>query len=205
MARKKPKQARSKATVDAIVEATGQVFEQRGMRKTTTTKIAERAGVSVGSLYQYFPDKQALIAAFFEQRLEHDVQLMQRIFARSAGASPARLMRVATEEMVRIYREERDLYRGVVEALPLMEQTDELRHGLDAAVKLCATYLRGYPDVLGDRDPELLALIAFHGVRSAINAVVAHTPEKLDDPDLSDILAGGAIGFLGVSDADEEE
>jgi len=204
MPRKKPKQARSKATVDAIVEATGQVFERRGMRKTTTTKIAERAGVSVGSLYQYFPDKQALIAAFFEKRLEHDLQLMQRIFARAAGASPARLMRVATEEMVRIYREERDLYRGVVDALPLMEQTDELRTGIDNAVKLCATYLRAYPDVLGDRDPELLALVAFHGVRSAINAVVAQTPEKLDDPDLPAILAGGAIGFLGVPDDEAE-
>jgi len=205
MPRKKPKQARSKATVEAIVEATGQVFERRGMRKTTTTKIAERAGVSVGSLYQYFPDKKTLIAAFFEKRLEHDVKLMQRIFARSEGASPARLMRVATEEMVRIYREERELYRGVVDALPLMEQTDELRAGLDDAVKLCATYMRGYPEVLGDRDPELLALVAFHGVRSAINAVVARSPEKLDDPALPEILAGGAIGFLGVPDDDEEE
>lgn len=204
MPRKKPKQARSKATVEAIVEATGQVFERRGMRRTTTTKIAERAGVSVGSLYQYFPDKQALIAAFFEKRLEHDVQLMQRIFARGAGASPARLMRIAVEEMVRIYRDERDLYRGVVEALPLLEQTEEVRTGLDTAVKLCATYLRGYPEALGDRDPELLALVAFHGVRSALNAVVAQTPDKLDDPELPAILAGGAIGFLGVPNDEEE-
>jgi AcrR family transcriptional regulator len=198
--RKKPKQERSKATVDAIVEATGQVFEERGFHKTTTVHVAERAGVSVGSLYQYFPDKRALIAGFFERRLEQDVSLMHAILARGAESSPAALIRVSAEEMVRVYREERALYRSVVEILPLMEETEELQVGLGRAVMLAAHFLRSRPDVLRGRDPELLATMVFYGMRGALNAVMARTPEKLDDPHLAEALAGGARGFLGIDE-----
>ena len=61
--RKTPAQRRSAVTVDVIFEATIQVLLAHGFERTTTTRIAERAGVSVGSVYQYFPDKRALLAA----------------------------------------------------------------------------------------------------------------------------------------------
>lgn len=84
--KKAPKQARSQATVDAIVEATGQIFEREGFKKTTTTAVAERAGVSVGSLYQYFPNKQALVHALIER---HDAQ-MWAVFTDHLTAAIAR-------------------------------------------------------------------------------------------------------------------
>ena len=61
--RKTPVQARSEATVDAIFKATIQVLLSDGERRLTTTRVAERAGVSVGTMYQYFPHKQALLYA----------------------------------------------------------------------------------------------------------------------------------------------
>ncbi|AKV00132.1 Transcriptional regulator, TetR family [Labilithrix luteola] len=64
--RKQPLQARSQATVDAILEATLQVLDNVGLQKLTTTRVAERAGVSVGTLYQYFQDKASLVAALRE-------------------------------------------------------------------------------------------------------------------------------------------
>jgi AcrR family transcriptional regulator len=196
--RKKPKQARSKATVDAIVEATGQVFEKEGFRRTTTTAVAERAGVSVGSLYQYFPDKKTLLAAFFEHRLAQDVELMQAVLRRAPGATPAALLRAIAEETVRLYRRDRALYASVVEVLPLKEQTEEVRSGLARAVALGAAYLRGQPELLAGRDPELLSLAMLHGLRGAMNAIVAHAPEKLDDPALEAMMVGSALGSLGL-------
>jgi AcrR family transcriptional regulator len=74
--RKQPRQARSLATVSAIFEATIQVLVSDGPRRLTTTRVAERAGVSVGSMYQYFPHKQALFYALNERYL---VRLAERI------------------------------------------------------------------------------------------------------------------------------
>ena len=67
--RKTPQQSRSMATVNAIHEATIQVLLSRGADRLTTVHVAERAGVSVGTLYQYFPNKQALLFAVLEQHL----------------------------------------------------------------------------------------------------------------------------------------
>lgn len=61
--RKTPGQPRSERTVDAIVEAAARILETRGLGDFNTNAVAERAGVSVGSLYQYFPGKEALVAA----------------------------------------------------------------------------------------------------------------------------------------------
>src|SRR5580692_8818066 len=67
--RKTPIQARSTVTVEAIFEATIQVLLSRGADRLTTTRVAERAGVSVGTLYQYYPNKQSLLFAVLENHL----------------------------------------------------------------------------------------------------------------------------------------
>ena len=68
--RKSPVQARSTASVEAILEATVQVLVAVGKERLTTTRVAERAGVSVGTLYQYFPNKTALLQAALRRHLE---------------------------------------------------------------------------------------------------------------------------------------
>src|SRR5262245_34802611 len=65
--RKSPTQARSQVTCDAIIRAAELVLEQEGVTALTTTRVAKKAGVSVGSLYQYFPNKGALVAALVER------------------------------------------------------------------------------------------------------------------------------------------
>ena len=61
--RKRPLQERSRSTVDVVLEAAAQVLERDGYTATTTDLIAERAGVSIGTLYQYFPNKDAILLA----------------------------------------------------------------------------------------------------------------------------------------------
>jgi len=78
--RKKPRQQRSRATWDAILEAAAQLFGERGYTGTTTNKVAERAGVSIGSLYQYFPNKEALLLALSERHMEESGTALSAVF-----------------------------------------------------------------------------------------------------------------------------
>jgi len=71
--RKKPQQRRSRVTIDTIFEATIQVLLANGLDRITTIQIADRAGVSVGSLYQYFPNKRALLAAVVKRHISEVV------------------------------------------------------------------------------------------------------------------------------------
>lgn len=68
--RRNPKQARAQATVDAILSATFQLLESEGEGRLTTNRIAERAGVSIGTLYQYFKDRDDILAAMGERQAE---------------------------------------------------------------------------------------------------------------------------------------
>lgn len=69
VARKRPAQSRSQRTVEAICDAAAHVFAERGYSATTTNHVAAAAGVSIGSLYQYFPNKDALLVALEEHHL----------------------------------------------------------------------------------------------------------------------------------------
>jgi AcrR family transcriptional regulator len=77
--RKKPVQSRSAVTVDAIYEATIQVLLRDGLEHFTTTRVAKRAGVSVGTLYQYYPHKQSLLYAVLERHLSYVIDAVERV------------------------------------------------------------------------------------------------------------------------------
>jgi AcrR family transcriptional regulator len=83
--RKTPVQARSTASVDAILEATIQVLLDVGKEQLTTTKVALRAGVSVGTLYQYFPNKSALLQAVLKQHLSEVIEAIERVCQNQKG------------------------------------------------------------------------------------------------------------------------
>jgi AcrR family transcriptional regulator len=85
--RKSPVQARSAASVDAILEATVQVLLSVGKERLTTTKVASRAGVSVGTLYQYFPNKSSLLQAALTRHLDEVAGAMRRVCREERGKS----------------------------------------------------------------------------------------------------------------------
>jgi len=83
--RKRPIQARSTASVEAILEATIQVLLTAGKERLTTTGVAHRAGVSVGTLYQYFPNKSALLQAVLKRHLAEVAEAVERVCEEQAG------------------------------------------------------------------------------------------------------------------------
>jgi len=83
--RKSPVQARSTASVDAILKATVQVLLKVGKEKLTTTRVAARAGVSVGTLYQYFPNKRALLRAALKLHVEEILAEVDKVCVAQRG------------------------------------------------------------------------------------------------------------------------
>ena len=86
-ARKTPIQARSNATVDAILQATLQVLTSVGKERLTTTRVAARAGVSVGTLYQYFPNKSALLQACLRHHMDQVRSAIEKVCAQHRSES----------------------------------------------------------------------------------------------------------------------
>ncbi|WP_251106596.1 TetR/AcrR family transcriptional regulator [Alloacidobacterium dinghuense] len=85
--RKSPVQARSAASVDAILKATIQVLLKVGKERLTTTRVAARAGVSVGTLYQYFPNKRALLRAALQRHMDEIGAVLETVCREEAGSS----------------------------------------------------------------------------------------------------------------------
>ena len=117
--RKTPRQARATATLDAMFEATIQVLVTDGPHRLTTTRVAERAGVSVGTMYQYFPHKQALFYALNERYLDVLVDKVEAACLAQHGATIMQMVEalVTTYWTAKTERPEvtRALYRSVVE------------------------------------------------------------------------------------------
>lgn len=117
--RKRPRQARALATLDAIFEATLQVLVAEGPQRLTTTRVAHRAGVSVGTMYQYFPHKQALIHALNERYLETLAVEIERTCLNQQGTSVETMVEALIDTYWRLKMERpevtRALYRSVVE------------------------------------------------------------------------------------------
>lgn len=117
--RKRPRQARAAVTLDAIFEATIQVLIADGPRRLTTTRVAERAGVSVGTMYQYFPHKQALFYALNERYLDIVAEKVEATCRAQRGGFVQGMVEalVATYWQAKTERVEvtQALYRSVVE------------------------------------------------------------------------------------------
>jgi AcrR family transcriptional regulator len=178
--RKPPVQRRSKATVEAILEGAAQVFEEHGYKGGTTNRIAECAGVSVGTLYQYFPSKEALAVALLEQHIQ-EVQREMREWVGHILADRHSLhsaLEHYVTAMMNVHVQRPRLQHILLEETPLPEHVHSLL--LDSEHQLAKTMaglLRTYSEV---RRPNLehAAYVIIHTVESLTHRFAAHP----DDP-----------------------
>lgn len=116
--RREPKQQRSRRTVDDVLEAVQLVVKRHGTRAITTNRIAEAAGVSVGSLYQYFPDKRAIFTAVHDRHVADVRQVIEQTTAACAPTSLEEFARELLHGLVNVHAEMADLHEVVSAAVP---------------------------------------------------------------------------------------
>lgn len=116
--RRAPKQRRSRQTVDAILEAVRLVAKRHGARAVTTNRVAEVAGVSVGSLYQYFPDKRAIFAALHDRHVDDVRRVIERTIADCASAPLEDFARELVSSLMLAHGELGELHDAIASAVP---------------------------------------------------------------------------------------
>lgn len=173
--RRVPRQDRAHATVAFVLEAAAQVFAERGYA-ATTNEIAARAGVSIGSLYQYFADKDALLVALAERHLAEAMAQLQAVLA-DAPTDRERLIERVIEAVVDLNRPSAlhtVLYQAAPRTPELVAVLDRLRDDLAAAV---AALL-----VLDGVEPQV-AQRRGHALVVAVDAAVHEHVLAAHDPD----------------------
>lgn len=190
--RKQPRQARSRATVEAIVEAGARILGDRGWPGFTTNEVAERAGVSIGSLYQYFPNKLALIEAIRRRHFDDVLAVLQG--AIDGRATPDETARTLIDGLIAVHSVTPALHRVLLD----LPNPDEAKESDEAFL---SEYLRRYRTVIaasrgprGDAEDCLAAQV----LSSAIEGVIHNAARRglLGSPELRRDLVGLVLRYL---------
>jgi AcrR family transcriptional regulator len=184
-ARRTPRQERSRETVEAILEAAAQVFERHGYAAGTTNRIAKRAGVSIGSLYQYFPNKDAIVVELARRHIAEIGQIaFPALEALVEDVPPLRAgLGAVVLGTVELHRRSPQLHRVLFEETPRSEEISALMWNVfDRASTLIGAYLAACPEVTVP-DPSLAGRMVAQVVDDVTHGAVIH-PRDGEDPNL---------------------
>ena len=185
--RKSPQQRRSRATVNFILDATAQILSANGDAEVTTAAIAEKTGVSIGTVYQYFGDRDAILRALADRERRQHLAFLRSLFAQDKATRPQDPVRTFVRSLIRSVRAR----EGATQHFSLLATAAMQRDGSwrrDEFVNLVLSHwLRTRPDV----DQTTLRVRAFVMTQAVIGALhaaaVAHPP-CLDDAAFEDAL-----------------
>jgi AcrR family transcriptional regulator len=194
--RKLPRQRRSRATVEALVEAAARLLAERGYHGATTREIAARAGVSVGSLYQYFPSRDALVTAVLERHVAHVLETTGSLFRRLEQAPLQELIRRLVTAVLELHEQDQALHAILIEQLPRADRTAIFRKIDRVLAAQLGAFLERRPE-LPRVDPvrsiavlERACLPLIHGRAQGHEAPLAR---RIDD------LVQLIVGYLGAA------
>jgi AcrR family transcriptional regulator len=172
--RKMPKQQRSKETVDVILAATARVLVKEGFDRASTNRIAEAAGVSIGSLYQYFPSKEALVAALVERHIDSMAGQLEAEMTAVADAPLDVAVRRMVTLMMDAHAVEPELHRVLNEQVPRVGRLHRL-HEVEARMqRLARDYFERRRDEIGRADLDTAAFVCVQTIEALTHAATMH-------------------------------
>jgi AcrR family transcriptional regulator len=139
--RKRPKQARSTELVAAVLEAAAQVLAKEGAPRFTTARVAERAGVSVGSVYQYFPNKAAILFRLQSDEWRGTSELL-RVMLEDVQRPPLERLRAVVQAFVRSECDEGAMRVALNDAAPLYRDAPEAREARASGDRTMQVFMR---------------------------------------------------------------
>lgn len=185
--RKRPVQQRSRRTVELVLEAAAQVLEAGGLARFNTNAVAERAGVSVGTIYQYFPDKDAVMAEIARRETARFEAALGEALQQAGDLSLAQ----AVEALVRVAVVHQMQRPQLARILDLEERRLGIDGEAETAARTTASRLAGFLEQRGIGDPETAALDLLNLTRGMIDGAAGTEPA-----DLTRRIVCAATGYL---------
>jgi AcrR family transcriptional regulator len=179
--RKHASQERSRATVDALIEATARILVRDGFDKASTNRIAEVAGVSVGSLYQYYPGKEALVAAVIDRHNHEIMRVVRSALAEVASQPIEKAVRRLVAVAIEAHRIDPRLHRVLAEQIPRTGRLENVEGFNRETYALFGAYLESRRDELRMIDLGLAAFVCVTTIEALAHTAVLHNSQKLSD------------------------
>lgn len=195
-ARKSPLQSRSKVTVDVILEAAIRILESEGSLAMTTSRVAEVAGVSVGTLYQYFGNRDAILDALQDRELERATELLQSLLQGGMPLSDRDLARRVVEGLMKLYQAAPALHRVLaVEGLRVSPKERVLAFDL-RLVTAIRSFLSLTKAPIRRTNLDAAAFVIYQSVRASMLAYLLERPAGVDERALTEELIDLTVSYL---------
>ena len=196
--RKSASQKRSQAMVETLLDATARVLTREGYDRASTNRIAATAGVSVGSLYQYFPNKEALVAALVARHNREMLQLIREALKEVRSRGLATAMRELVRVALDAHLVDPALHRVFAEQVPRMGQLAKIEALQQETFQLIRAYLEERRNEISVRDLDAATAICVTTVEALTHEFVILKPDALDgDRDLFiDEVTRLLVGYL---------
>ena len=198
--RKLPVQARSKALVDAIAEACLRILDKEGEDALTVNRIAEVSGATVGSIYQYFPNKESMTAAVYERLLDQESEQLFAMREQLRGLPLEALLRQVLANMLRVEQRLHSLssafharYRSALH-LGLWHAPQPSRQEFINTTWL--PLLQMHESEVQTDNLQLAAYLLGQGLREIIHSAVQDVPEQAQSPQFLDALVAMAMSCV---------
>lgn len=204
--RKRPTQSRSRALVEAVEQTCLRILDEAGEAGLTVARIAEISGVAVGSIYQYFPNKDAIVALLYERVLDEESEEVLRMRERLVGVPLKSALREILANIIRVemrlFKLNKAFHLRYHAALHLGMWRGPYRTAGEFIEATWLPLLRLYEHEIAVDHPGLAAYLLGQGLRSVIRSVLEDMPSQLESPALLDSLVAMALGCLRPSTFD---
>ena len=195
--RRRPRQRRARETFESVLDAAIRILKREGAGALTTNRIAEIAGVSIGSIYQYFPDKRAIFAALHDRHIKQIDRMIQRTLVDHATSSLEELMSAVVEEMVAAHSTDPELSELLLVEVP---------HGADGSrsfsARLHGAFLLAISsrarELKNGRDLESVVFVVTHMVDALTHGAVLSRPAALSLQAAKEEIVGAVMTYLSA-------
>jgi AcrR family transcriptional regulator len=194
--RKLPQQDRSRLTVEAILEATTHILTQEGYDKANTNRIAERAGISIGSLYQYFPNKESLMAALIEQHSNEIAQLMESKLKDLSDAPLEIAIPALIKAVIAAHAIDPCLHQVLSEEIPRSERSQQGQKADERIAELLRAYLARWNDSIRPQNLEMTVFILMRTIESLCHSAVIEQPDFVSNDQFEQEVANLVLLYL---------